>query len=183
MALLFLFLLASASGWFSQTKPRQTPSCCPLPPSCSQFARSTRAGELLGQLDGSADAYVQLGELSLEQDEVPCAEWAFQTALGKEPQLWGAHYGLGLVAIQSGQPMKAKEELQIALQQKPDDAMTHNALGLALEALGSHDAAVEEFERALKLDPKFDLGHYNLAHTLRLLIKDHSDISHLYTAV
>ena len=86
---------------------------------------------------------LRLGDVSREEAEVDCAEWAYRTALAKDDKLWGARYGLGLISIQTGHPQKAVDELRIACRQRPDDPLAHNALGLAFEALDSYDAAEE----------------------------------------
>src|SRR6185503_5143343 len=108
---LFILLFVFATGWLASTTLSQTNGCCPLPPSCSQLAQSTRAREVLAQLDGSASTYVRLGDVSREEGEADCAEWAYQTAVAKDDKLWGARYGLGLISIQTGHPQRAVDEL------------------------------------------------------------------------
>jgi Flp pilus assembly protein TadD len=120
----------------------------------------------LRALDGSAVPYTRLGQFYLEEGELDCATWAFETALTKDAQLWEAHYGLGLALIQKGDAKKALDELRPVSQQRPEDLMAHNAMGLAYEVVGAFDSAEEEFKTALNLNPQFDLGYYNLAHVL-----------------
>ncbi len=140
-----------------------------LPAACSQFAQSTsQGGELLRALsaDGSAISYGRLGQFYLEGGEVECARLAFQNAVSKDPELWKAHYGLGLAFLQQNKADRAAQELQLMLRHTPQDAMAHNALGLAFEAMGTYESSEQEFRTALDLDPQFDLACFNLAHVL-----------------
>jgi Tfp pilus assembly protein PilF len=78
---------------------------------------------------------------------------AFQRVLAFDPNIWEAHFGLGLVARRSEEFVAAARSFRRALDLAPDQADVMHELGVALLASGSRGDAVGLLDRAAALRP------------------------------
>jgi eukaryotic-like serine/threonine-protein kinase len=105
---------------------------------------------------GMADAYVQLGYLSLlaPEDAFPKAEAAARKALELDSALAEPHATLGFVKLYYAWEWPAADrEFRLAIARNPSYATAHEWYGLFLSAMGRYDEAVAEERRAKALDP------------------------------
>jgi eukaryotic-like serine/threonine-protein kinase len=105
---------------------------------------------------GLADAYVQLGYLSLlaPEDAFPKAEAAARKALEFDSTLAEPHATLGYVKMYyAWEWPAADQEFRLAIARNPNYATAHEWYGLFLSAMGRYDEALAEEQRAKALDP------------------------------
>ena len=92
---------------------------------------------------------------------------AYQTAAQNEPNLWEAHFNLGLAYAQmAGREADAIAEYQTALRMKPDSALAHFHLGNTFHKMGRLPEAIAEYQASLNIDPAVPEVHYELAYAL-----------------
>ena len=96
-----------------------------------------------------AGAILAIGDVA-RLDE---AESTFRRAVEAEPDLWEAHFGLGLVARQRGDAAAAIASLRKVLELWPEQPDGLHELGVALLLANRTDEAVEPLERAAALRP------------------------------
>src|ERR1700747_966769 len=110
----------------SPPRPPSLPKTCLVQPHTSEKIKA-----LLDTVHEhpTAGAYNTLGVLYAQDDRVPCAIAAFESALHLDSQSWEAQYNLALALLRKGDRPRATHELQIAIQQKPDSVSSHFALG------------------------------------------------------
>lgn len=95
----------------------------------------------------------------------------FQRVLEVEPELWEAHFGLGLLARRNGDPVEAERALRRALEIYPDQPDAVHELGVALIESGRADEALPVLERAAEMRPG-DAGYLADAGYARLRTGD-----------
>jgi Tfp pilus assembly protein PilF len=78
---------------------------------------------------------------------------AFERVLAFDPNIWEAHFGLGLVARRSEEFVAAAKSFRRALDLAPDQADVMHELGVALLASGSKGDALGLLDRAAALRP------------------------------
>ena len=87
--------------------------------------------------------------------------------LQSEPNLWEAHFNLGLAYAQmAGREADAIAEYQTALRMKPDSALAHFHLGNTFHKMGRLPDAIAEYQASLSIDPDVPEVHYELAYAL-----------------
>jgi cytochrome c-type biogenesis protein CcmH/NrfG len=77
----------------------------------------------------------------------------FATALQLEPELWQAHYLLGVEMANQGGIVDAEGQFMEVIRYRPDFAPAHLYLGIALAAKKNPAQALVEFRKVLQLDP------------------------------
>ncbi|MEP6695224.1 MAG: tetratricopeptide repeat protein, partial [Chloroflexota bacterium] len=83
----------------------------------------------------------------------PAARSAFDAALAVEPDLWEAHFGLGLLARHRGDPQAALRSFARVLELWPEHPDALHELGVALLMADDVEQAVGALERAAALRP------------------------------
>jgi tetratricopeptide (TPR) repeat protein len=84
-----------------------------------------------------------------------------------EPDLWEAHFNLGLAYAQmAGREGDAIAEYRTALRMKPDSALAHFHLGNTFHKMGRLAEAITEYQASLSIDPSVPEVHYELAYAL-----------------
>lgn len=101
-----------------------------------------RARASVGQLDGAAEDYRAVVELSKGGEMA-----------NVDPLLQAAYYGLGDIALEQGRPADAVEHLTAALRIKRSDADALNLIGAAYLGVGDTKGAIEALRRATAFVP------------------------------
>ena len=81
------------------------------------------------------------------------AERTFRGALAIDPDLWEAHFGLGIVARQRGDAASAQRAFRVVLELWPAQADALHELGVALLMGDETNAALRALEEAAALRP------------------------------
>lgn len=129
--------------------------------------KRVEALELLQRLQSLDDPVVltRIGALQFDLARWGEAEATLLRALKADPNLWVAHFYLGLVYRAQGRLEAAEATLQHAVEQS-ESSITLNVLGVVQLELGLKELAQESFRRALVADPRDAEVLYNLATTL-----------------
>ena len=91
----------------------------------------------------------------------------YQTEVRGEPDLWEAHFNLGLAYSQmAGGEADAIAEFRTSLRMKPDSALAHFHLGNSLHKMGQVPQAIAEYQASLSIDSGVPEVHYELAYAL-----------------
>lgn len=96
------------------------------------------------------------GQKALSGDDaaVDASKATFERAIGVEPDLWEAHFGLGLVARQRGDADASRAAFTRVLELWPDQPDALHELGVALLTAGNEtNAALRALDRAAALRP------------------------------
>ena len=92
--------------------------------------------------------------LSGDTATLDSARATFERAIAIEPDLWEAHFGLGIVARQRGEPAAARAAFTRVLELWPDQPDALHELGVALLMGGEEtNAALRALDRAASLRP------------------------------
>ena len=108
------------------------------------------------------EASVLRGLALLSQGRLTAARRQFEEAAGKDPTLWRAWNGLGLIDDAEGKWRQAEESYRKALEADASAAVVHNNLGYSYLLQGKADAAAGEFGEALSHDADLDVARQNL---------------------
>jgi len=107
-----------------------------------------RAPDLERELERAGQAALS-GEAAALDD----AARVFERALAVEPDLWEAHFGLGIVARQRADAAAAQAEFATVLELWPDQPDALHELGVALLMRDDTNAALRALDRAASLRP------------------------------
>ena len=100
------------------------------------------------------EAWIERGQVGIEQQRHGEAAQDFAEALRLDPRLAPAHRGLGLCLLQGGRFEEAVGSLERAYALAPEDAQTLLLLGYGNLSLTRVDLARQCLEEALRLDPR-----------------------------
>jgi Flp pilus assembly protein TadD len=118
----------------------------------------------------SALGWYELGSVLGQAGDFRGAEAAFRRAIGLEPGLSKAHFGLALTLIADPQEKQdwqgAMLECREALKYQPDYVEALNLLGAGLSTTGQMTEAIQVLRRAVELAPANAEAHFNLALAL-----------------
>ena len=120
-----------------------------------------------------AEACSFRGVMLMEQDRLPEAAVAFQSALQHSPNDLRSHMTLGEIFAKQGRPGKAAQELRAAIEIAPNDPDLRYDLAIALTSLGQIENAVAQYRSALELRPDWPPAANNLAW----ILSTHSEAS------
>ncbi|MBL8819503.1 MAG: tetratricopeptide repeat protein [Planctomyces sp.] len=134
-----------------------------------QNGRFEKAAELLRKavtLSPQADSYLQLGRAygALNDYDRAIVEW--EKAAELDPNLFEAHFILGLSALQRMQTKRAIQSLENAHRCRPQDVETLQYLGNAYVEDGQPQSAVKIWRDALAIDPNHGPSHAELGKLL-----------------
>lgn len=110
----------------------------------------------------SANANTVRGLALLLTGDLLGATAQLETALEKDPSLWRAANGLGLIADLERDWEAAEANYKRALEQKSDAAQVHNNLGYSYLLQGRVEEAVEALTESLSHDPGLEIARSNL---------------------
>jgi tetratricopeptide (TPR) repeat protein len=118
------------------------------------------------------EAYVQLGFLDIDSNELERATRRFQAVLQRAPQNAGAQLGIGIVQFLRKDYPAAEDSLRSAIAVDPATRESHYYLGLTYARLGKSAESAEQLEIARKLERE-DLDRHRII--LRLLSPDEAE--------
>jgi tetratricopeptide (TPR) repeat protein len=124
------------------------------------------AFNLLASIGCCAQAYADLGGVSLHTGKLQEAIGYYEQALRINRHFAGAHKGLGVALERTGKMPEAARQYEQALQIKPEDAETHEFLGSALNRMGNINDATAQYDAALRIKPDYLEARNNLAWLL-----------------
>lgn len=101
-----------------------------------------------------------------ESGDVPGAIKLLEETLKENPDLFEAHFALGLVNLALGQQREANRFLMRAMELRPNSPEVHFNLGLNFAMQQKLDAAIEEFRETTRLSPTYVQAYNNLATLL-----------------
>jgi len=96
---------------------------------------------------------------------------AFDQLLSAQPNLVGAHMGIGQLYMGKGEYQKAADAFRKALQANPEEAPALIALGDAYSALKDQRSAYEAYSQATRANPRDPVSHQRVA----LLLSERPD--------
>lgn len=112
-----------------------------------------RSADLERELEAAGDIAVR-GDVARATE----AQDAFQRVLAADPDLWEAHFGIGLLARHRGDAAAAERAFRRVLELIPDQPEALHELGVALVMTDRPAEAAPMLERAARLRPQ-DPGH------------------------
>lgn len=121
-------------------------------PAVAAGARRLRLGVLHPDVERGLEEAGQIA-VTGEEDRLGAAAELLRRALEVEPELWEAHFGLGLLARRLGDPTEAERAFRRVLEIYPDQADAMHELGVALVAGGRPDDALPLLVRATEMRP------------------------------
>jgi tetratricopeptide (TPR) repeat protein len=116
----------------------------------------------------SADGYINLGFVLLEQKQIADAKHSLERAVSINPAAADGHYLLAKISQEQNRPDEAIENFNRALKVNPDFAEAHHGLGITLRAQGRLDEALRCFDKALSLRPGFSESRFSKSLLLLL---------------
>jgi len=109
--------------------------------------------EAIGEGDNVAEAYCNLGIISLEQGNVAKALNSFTLSLKSDPRHVEAHYNLGNLYYDAGELPLARLHYEAATQIEPGFSLVYFNLALVYHKLGEGAAASAALEKYMHLAP------------------------------
>ena len=110
-----------------------------------------------------AEAYVQLGGLCLQRDDLDGCMAYNQQAIKVRAGFSEGHGNIGFVHLQKGEIDDAIRSLQKAIRWNPNFLQAYATLANAYLMKGLIDESIETNLKALELEPAFAIAHNNLA--------------------
>ena len=131
-----------------------------------RYPEARQALETAIDAGAGADAYYELGVLTLTNGDAAAAESSFATASALQSNFLEPRLQQANLLIERGQLATARDALQRILELAPQNPVAVNLLGLVIYRLGDPDTARPLFEQALALDPSHANAALNLADSL-----------------
>ena len=111
-----------------------------------------------------AERYNSEGVGHFNKGDYDAALASFKEAIRLNPDLFLAHYNLGVTYGQKGQWDASIDSFKEAIRLKPDDARGHFNLGLLYGQKGQWDASIDSFKEVIRLQPDVAVAHYRLGN-------------------
>ncbi len=108
-----------------------------------------------------ARGYVVAGDVERARGERESAAAFYRQALARDPQCFGAHFGLG-VLLEAKRPKAALAHYKAAVAANPKSPEAHYNLGNAAAALGYNNLAERAYRAAIRLKPDYAQAWCNL---------------------
>jgi tetratricopeptide (TPR) repeat protein len=138
---------------------------------------------LVEKTPNSAEGWIQLGLIAMEQKKHAVAIQRLEKALALNPSQEDCDQKLGMCHLELGQFARALTHFLRFTQRRPEDPDGHSNLGSALAQLGRRDEAVASFEKALRIRPDMAPAHCNLANVLGEQGNTQGAIAHYQKAI
>ncbi|WP_216700276.1 lipopolysaccharide assembly protein LapB [[Leptolyngbya] sp. PCC 7376] len=97
----------------------------------------------------------------IQQGQVAQAIQLFNEAIALDPELWQAHYNLGLAYRQAGDLQKAADAFYQTVVIQPNFALGFASIGGILLDVQNWSQAQQYLEQAIAVDPNLAIAHYN----------------------
>ena len=110
---------------------------------------------------GDGALWSDLGNLLALAGELEAAEQAYLEALRLAPDLFDAHYNLGLLLLGEERHDAAASHLREAAELDPGSAWARYQLGSSQRALGRRGDAIRAYAEAFRLDPRLAFSDVN----------------------
>ncbi|UCD83580.1 MAG: tetratricopeptide repeat protein [Deltaproteobacteria bacterium] len=110
-----------------------------------------------------ADAYIELGLLSEQQEDYPQAITYYQKAIALSPENFVGHYNLGVVYRKLRYVNRAITEFKKASELNPDFIPAYMNLARCYKYQGDKDQAIRMYQKVLEIDPGFTLAKKELS--------------------
>ncbi|MCZ6763622.1 MAG: tetratricopeptide repeat protein, partial [Alphaproteobacteria bacterium] len=117
---------------------------------------------LIERYPKAAEAYINLGNLLIDQRRFERARQHFSTAVDIAPHLVEAHNGLAISLNRLGDKDAAADRLKVALGIAPNNPHVLNNLANILREGGKRDEAEKMYRATVSIDPKFAAAHHSL---------------------
>jgi protein O-GlcNAc transferase len=114
-----------------------------------------------------ADFYLLLGQKQQKAKQYQEAIQSYRRSTELNPQMFGAHYGVGVVLYLLGDFAGAATELQSLLELNPDHAYAHYQLGKLLVKQEEFSKAATHLEDAIRLQPTLAEAYAELGALLK----------------
>jgi tetratricopeptide (TPR) repeat protein len=125
-----------------------------MAPSSQTDREMTMLKEIIAKDPGNVDAWIKLGNISMDSQRFQEAIHAYSEALKIDPGNVNVRVDMGTCYRNLGDPNKALEEYRKALQYNPNHPFAHKNLGIVLAFdLHRKEEAIKEFQTYLKLSP------------------------------
>ena len=121
---------------------------------------------LVNEYPDTAEGWLLLGRLGVEQKECVAAERALRRGLVIDPTAVNGYTQLGVALLCQERYAEAAAVLGTAVQYKPDFGEAHFNLGYALARQGQGGAAIQSFREAIRCNPGFVDAYITLADLL-----------------
>ena len=98
----------------------------------------------------------------VQQGQLPQAIQRFNEAIALDPELWQAHYNLGLAKRQAGDLQGAVDAFYQTIVLQPRFALGYANIGGILIDVQNWSQAQQYLDQAIAVDPNLAIAHYNL---------------------
>jgi eukaryotic-like serine/threonine-protein kinase len=127
------------------------------------------AMKAIGLDDSLAEAHAALGEVAMQERDLPRAIQALQRAVELNPGIARVYTVLGRLYHCVERHREAQEMMLKALSLDPLSMIIHTAVGDAYYYARDYARSLPYYRKAIELDPRFDGAHTDLARTLEAL--------------
>ena len=111
-----------------------------------------------------AERYNSEGVGHFNKGDYDAALASFKEAIRLNPDIFFAHYNLGMTYGKKGQWDASIDSFKEANRLKPDDARAHFNLGVVYVKKGQWDASIDSFKEVIRLKPDVAVAHYRLGN-------------------
>ncbi|MEP4146068.1 MAG: tetratricopeptide repeat protein [Halioglobus sp.] len=112
-----------------------------------------RLDALISNSPTNPDAYIELGEVLFDQNELKAAESAFKRAADLKRNYWKAHEALASFYYRTERYAEAARAYEIVTSLTPDIATNFAGKGAAYWMLGDNEATQKAYENSLAIKP------------------------------
>ncbi len=131
-------------------------------------ALRSAATQALRKLDSDPGVHIAAGARALDRREYPLAAKCFRWALQRDPEHYGALYGLSEALVSAREYEQAVGVYERILRLAPEDAVSRFNLAVVESRLRRFDRAAEIYRRLLNDDEDHVQARYNLATLYQL---------------
>lgn len=109
-----------------------------------------------------AERYNSEGVDHFDKGDYDAALASFKEAIRLNPDLFLAHFNLGVTYAKKGQLDASTASFKEAIRLKPDHARAHFTLGLLYGKKGQWDASIDSLKEVIRLEPDIASVHFAL---------------------
>jgi eukaryotic-like serine/threonine-protein kinase len=139
------------------------------PPAAAAAEARAAAMKAIGLDDSLAEAHAALGEVAMQERDLPRAIRSLQRAVELNPGVTYVYAALGRLYYSIERHHEAHETMLRALSLDPLSMILHTTVGDACYYAREYQRSLSYYRKAVELDPRFDGAHTDLARTLEAL--------------